>query len=88
MQISFKKTFIKDIDRLPSEVQSKIKQLVFTEIPEMGNLEQLHHHRKLSGFKNFYRIRLSDYRIGFKFEKGKITFYRVLHRKEIYKYFP
>ena len=88
MQVIFKKTFLKDIDRIPLEIQSKVKQIAFIEIPKIENLGQLQHHKKLLGFKDFHRIRLGDYRIGFKFENNKLTFYRVLHRKEIYKYFP
>ena len=44
--------------------------------------------RKITGFKNAYRIKLADYRIGFFFEKGIIEFARIMHRKEIYKFFP
>ncbi|MGH2412635.1 MAG: type II toxin-antitoxin system RelE family toxin, partial [Microcystaceae cyanobacterium] len=35
-----------------------------------------------------YRIRLGDYRIGLFIEGKTVTFARVLHRKEIYRYFP
>jgi mRNA-degrading endonuclease RelE of RelBE toxin-antitoxin system len=34
------------------------------------------------------RIRLGEYRLGFVFESGAVTFVRCLHRKEIYRYFP
>jgi mRNA interferase RelE/StbE len=33
-------------------------------------------------------MRLGDYRLGFVFEQGAITFVRCLHRREIYRYFP
>jgi len=36
----------------------------------------------------YYRIRLGDYRLGFVFERGAVTFVRCLNRKEIYRYFP
>ena len=88
MQVAFKKTFLKDVDRIPLEIQSKVKQIAFIEIPKIENLGQLQHHKKLASFKNFHGIRIGNYRIGFKLENNKLTFYRVLPRKEIYKYFP
>ena len=36
----------------------------------------------------YYRIRVGDYRVGFVFEQGAVTFVRCLNRKEIYRYFP
>jgi mRNA-degrading endonuclease RelE of RelBE toxin-antitoxin system len=44
--------------------------------------------KKIKGAKNAYRIRVRDYRIGFFFEEDKMTFSRVLHRKEMYRFFP
>lgn len=44
--------------------------------------------KKLTGFKNAYRIRMGEYRIGFVFENGTIELIRILGRKDIYKYFP
>jgi mRNA-degrading endonuclease RelE of RelBE toxin-antitoxin system len=31
---------------------------------------------------------MGDYRLGFVFEQGVVTFVRCLQRKEIYRYFP
>jgi mRNA-degrading endonuclease RelE of RelBE toxin-antitoxin system len=31
---------------------------------------------------------VGDYRVGFVFEHGAVTFVRCLDRKEIYRYFP
>ncbi|WP_256973597.1 type II toxin-antitoxin system RelE/ParE family toxin [Nostoc sp. T09] len=44
--------------------------------------------KKLKADGNYYRIRVGDYRIGFAEDEDMITFVRVLHRKEIYRYFP
>jgi mRNA interferase RelE/StbE len=43
---------------------------------------------KLKGYKNFYRARFGEYRIGVQYSNGKIIFERALHRKDIYKFFP
>jgi mRNA interferase RelE/StbE len=88
MQVGFKKTFLKDFEQLSTEIQAKVGQVVFTEMPRLQSLEQLQNLKKLVGYQNFYRIRIGAYRLGFRYEGGKIICYRVLHRKEIYKYFP
>jgi mRNA-degrading endonuclease RelE of RelBE toxin-antitoxin system len=44
--------------------------------------------KKLVGFKNQYRIRIGQYRIGLVFKDETLIFVRILHRKDIYSYFP
>lgn len=44
--------------------------------------------KKLKGEDDCYRIRVGDYRIGLTIEQGAVTFVRVLHRSEVYRYFP
>lgn len=42
----------------------------------------------MKGFRNAFRIRIKDYRLGFYLEKDTILISRLLNRKDIYKYFP
>jgi len=42
----------------------------------------------MTGYKNAYRIRLGNYRIGFLMIADELILNRVLHRKDIYDYFP
>ena len=42
----------------------------------------------MRGYLNFYKIRFGDYRLGLQVIGNKIICERVLHRKEIYRYFP
>ena len=44
--------------------------------------------RKLRGFKDYYRIKVKDFRIGFKKTNNRVIFMRILHRKDIYRHFP
>jgi len=44
--------------------------------------------KKLKGFKKHYRIRVGDYRAGVIIEGENVIFERLLHRKDIYKYYP
>ena len=44
--------------------------------------------KKLRGERNYFRIRIGDYRLGLKIEGQLVTLVRILNRKEIYRYFP
>jgi mRNA-degrading endonuclease RelE of RelBE toxin-antitoxin system len=39
-------------------------------------------------FSDFYRIRIWDYRIGFKLEWDKLILLRIRNRNDIYNIFP
>ena len=90
MEIFFKPTFIKDFKKLPKEIKLIVKKICFEIVPQAKDLKELSNLniKPIKGFKNFYRIKLKDYRIGFKKENNKIIFIRVKHIKDIYKYFP
>lgn len=86
MITSFLSQFEKDIEKL--RMQS-VKDDIATEqveqaegIPAMVNL------KKLKGFKTAYRIRIGDYRIGVFIDGDTVEFARVVHRRDIYKFFP
>jgi mRNA interferase RelE/StbE len=90
MEIFFKPSFIKDFKKLPKETKLEVKKLcleIFPRIKDLRDLSNLNI-KPIKGFRNFYRIKLKDYRIGFKKENNKIIFIRVKHRKDIYRYFP
>jgi mRNA interferase RelE/StbE len=65
----------------------RIKAVV-EEIENTDNLSAVSNIRKLKAGGDYYRVRVGDYRIGFMESEGVITFVRVLHRKQIYRYFP
>jgi mRNA interferase RelE/StbE len=88
MKIEFLKQFNRDAKKLPNQ---KIRDEIFKVIVETENANtrsQIKELKKLSGYKNAYRIKVGDYRIGIFIENEKIQFAHVLHRKDIYKIFP
>jgi mRNA-degrading endonuclease RelE of RelBE toxin-antitoxin system len=42
----------------------------------------------MKGYLGFFKVRFGNYRVGLSLEGDGIVFERVLHRKEIYRYFP
>jgi mRNA-degrading endonuclease RelE of RelBE toxin-antitoxin system len=87
MNIDIRRTFVKDADKLPSNIQRQLA-LIITNLQQAKQLKQIKDCKKIKGSKTAYRIRLSQYRIGFFFENETIELVRVLGRKDIYKYFP
>jgi mRNA interferase RelE/StbE len=89
MRIEYLPTFIKDLKALRGNpVYKPIHQLVFDEIPNMENLGEIPNIKKLKGYSNAYRFRVSNYRVGFFINGETLQFSRALHRREIYRYFP
>ncbi len=85
----YKKTFLKDLANLPLEVRTRIETLVFESIPNLDSPFTGIDVKKLKGYKDYYRIRVGNYRIGFRLhESNKVVFYRVKSRADIYKVFP
>lgn len=81
--------FVKDLKALKSTPSyGAITKLVFEEIPQRSSIEEISNLEKLKAADDAYRIRVGDYRIGVFIEDELITFARVLHRREIYRYFP
>jgi mRNA interferase RelE/StbE len=82
-------SFIKDLKALKSTpVFESVKSLVFDEIPSYSSLDEISNLKKLKDADSTYRIRVGDYRVGFMVVGDTVTFVRVLHRKDIYRYFP
>lgn len=89
MKTEYLPTFVKDLKALKSTpVYTTIKNLAFQDIIACQNLSDISNLKKLKGEDNVYRIRVGDYRIGFFVKDDTITFSRVLHRREFYRYFP
>ena len=88
MIIKIDKTFDKDARKIKDKaLLIKIADIIeqFKNIDDPGEIRNI---KKLRGASDFYRIRVGEYRIGIKIKFGNVYFIRLLHRKEIYKYFP
>jgi mRNA interferase RelE/StbE len=84
----FRASFAKDLRRIKSkEALSRIKETI-EEVEKAHSLREITNLKKLKGNRNYYRIRVGEYRIGVIIEGEEISFVRCLDRKEIYRYFP
>ena len=87
--VQYKRAFLRDLSRLPNNFRTRVEEIVFgdeiKDDPFLNGRTQ-----KMSGFDNFYKIRVGNYRIGLllDFENKSVEFRWVLHRREIYRRFP
>ena len=88
MKVRFKASFAKDLRALNDKsLLERIKALIAT-VESAQKLAEVPHLKKLRGAGAYYRARLGDYRVGMAAEEDAIVFVRVLHRREVYRYFP
>lgn len=86
MEYELERSFLKDLEKLPNNIQDKAKELVYQKIPNFKQLSEIPHLEKVKKRKNAYRIRVGDYCLGFCYE-DKIIFEQAKHRKDFYKFF-
>lgn len=89
MIVEFDKSFEKSLNKIrDKKLFPKITKLIFVcekaiQIKDVPNI------KKLTGYSNYYRFRIGEYRIGVELQADTvIRFIVVAHRKDIYKLFP
>ena len=88
MKSSFRKSFTRDLKKIKDQrLLDRIAQAIES-VEQATDLQELSDLKKLSGFHDFYRIRIGDYRLGIALADGAIEFVRCLPRKEMYRFFP
>ncbi len=89
MKVIYTKTFLKDLSKVfPDKRRKQIEKFVFVELPGLSSIESAGNIEQMTGFKNYYKVRFGDFRVGMNKNDNTIELLRVLNRKEIYKYFP
>jgi len=88
VKLAYEACFEKDLKNINDKnLLKKIKSTI-EEIRKTDKLSSISNLKKLRGYETFYRIRIGDYRIGIEIIEDCVIFTRVLHRKEVYRYFP
>lgn len=90
MNIIYSEAFIRDLKKLKRcKIYSTIKHLAFDILPTLNSINDIQNMKKLSGYKDKARIKINDFRVAFVIiNEDEIVLSRVLHRKDIYRYFP
>ena len=87
MKVIADKSFQKDLLKLDSQTKKQLLKLV-SQLIQISSIVDVPNLKKITGFKNAYRIRFGVYRIGIRKNGDTIILVRILHRKDIYRYFP
>lgn len=88
MDVLFLKQFSKDIGKITTQaVKIQIRKTI-EQVEQAQTITQIENIKKLKGFKNAYRIKIGEYRIGIFITKSTVEFARIVHRKDIYRLFP
>lgn len=88
METKFRKSFEKDLQKIKSNQALAEVLGVIQAVESAQSIKEIRQLKKLKGNKFAYRIRVKEYRIGLFIENRVADFARILHRKDIYKYFP
>ena len=88
MEIRYRKKFLKELSKIPLETRRKIENFVFETLPHAHTVDEIESARQMRGHPNSYKVRFGSYRLGFKIRKDIVTVARILHRRDIYRYFP
>lgn len=88
MNVSYSKKFLKQLASIPSETRIKIEEFVFNELISVSSTSSLGKVEKMQGHHGFYKVRFGNYRVGLAIENEVIIVKTVMHRREIYKFFP
>jgi mRNA interferase RelE/StbE len=89
MIIEFDKSFEKSLDKIKNKSLYPRIEKIILEFENSKSLSDLTNIKKLIGFKNYYRVRIGEYRLGFELlSKDTLRFIIIAHRKDIYRSFP
>ncbi|MDI1229540.1 MAG: type II toxin-antitoxin system RelE/ParE family toxin [Methylobacter sp.] len=88
MKVEYSKKFLKQLAAVPSDIRSKIESFVFEELVSTSSIYEIGKVEKMKGYDGFYKVRFGNYRLGLVIENEMITVKTVMHRREIYKFFP
>jgi mRNA interferase RelE/StbE len=88
MNIKIDETFEKDLRKLRNKpLELKIAAII-REIVAAKQISDINNIKQLKGSNIHFRIRIGNYRAGLLYSSNTVILVRILHRKEIYRFFP
>ena len=88
MNVRFKASFASDLRALNDKSLLERIRALIAQVESVVSPTEIPNLKKLRGGGAYYRARLGDYRVGIAVEGDTIVFVRVLHRREVYRFFP
>ena len=88
MKATFRRSFERDLRKIREQTLRDRVKTAIERIEAADSAEEIPNLERLSGTSGFGRVRIGDYRLGIAFEGDEIDLVRLLHRRDIYRYFP
>ncbi len=89
MKTAFTKSFAKDLKKLSKDknILDQVREIIL-EVEAAESIAMIGNLKKLKAEGSYFRIRSGNYRVGLIIDGETIIFVRVLHRSEVYRFFP
>ena len=88
MKTEFKNSFIRAIKKINDQQLKEEIANAIRNVESAENLKLVRQLKKLKGYKQYYRIRIGNYRIGIMVDVETVFFVEIDHRRDIYRNFP
>jgi mRNA interferase RelE/StbE len=88
MNVQFRASFERDLRAIRDKTVLARVRATIVSVESAGSLAEVGNVKRLRGGAHCYRIRVGDYRIGLTVTGEEAVFVRVLHRRDLYRYFP
>lgn len=88
MKVEYHRSFERDLRNVRDPSLLRRLKTVLLNLEEAEDLESLPGVKAMTGHPSYFRIRLGDYRLGFKRSGDGVRVIRFLSRAEIYRKFP
>ena len=88
MKTAFRGSFLTDVRKVRGRTLREAVARAIEEVEQAASIDEVRSVKRLSGHRDYYRIRIGDWRVGLKVEGKTAWFVRCLHRREMYRFFP
>lgn len=88
MTTVFLASFLTDVKKLRDGKSRRAVANAIVNVEAAQSTADIPSLKRLSGHRDYYRIRVGDWRLGLHITNDVVTFVRCLHRREIYRFFP
>ena len=88
MKVEFNESFLKDLKAVRDRsVLAKVKTTIEA-VEHADSIDKIANLKKMRGSREYFRIRIADFRLGIRLQGDTLVFVRCLNRKDVYRYFP
>ncbi|MBI3153326.1 MAG: type II toxin-antitoxin system RelE/ParE family toxin [Chloroflexi bacterium] len=88
MKILFERTFLHDLEKVKDKRILKRVRVVIAQAASANSTGDIQDINVMRDYKSCCRINLGNYRMGIQILRRKLIFVRLIHRKDMYRYFP